>query len=65
MVFYYSDLDIDHKISDWLIVLLTYMMVLLPIIIYMKRYNLALIISSVISIFQIYSLIKNIYKHPL
>ena len=62
---YYKDLDISNKISDWFIPLLLLMILALPVIIYSKQYNLALIIASIISIVQIYALVRNVIKYPL
>lgn len=65
MVLYYKDLDLSHKISDWFIPLLLLMIVSLPVIIYMKKYNLALMLACIIAVIQIYALIMNFYKYPL
>lgn len=65
MVFYYKDLGISNKINDWLIPALSLIIILIPIFIYIKQYQIALWLSALIGIIQICAMAKNVKKYPL
>lgn len=64
MVFYYKDMEIPNKISDWLVIILFLSIIILTFLIY-KKHNSALYISIILAIFQVYAIYKNCIKYPL
>lgn len=65
MVLYYNDINIPHKINDWLIPIILLVFIILPILIYLKFYKESLIITIFIAVMQIIALGCNFAKYPL
>jgi len=65
MVFYFQDLELSNKTSDWLIPILLILIISLPFLIYYKKYNYALYASIVLAGLQVIALYKNSIKYPL
>jgi hypothetical protein len=65
MVFYYDDMNIPNYMSDHLVFILLFSIILLPYFIYYKKYDIALFVSLFVAIVQLFAIYKNIKRYPL
>jgi len=59
-MFYYKDLDINKKISDWLIPMIILLIIINPILIYSRIFTPSIVISLILATFQLICIAKNI-----
>ncbi len=65
MVFYFKDLNLSNSIEDPLVMILIGIILLLPVLIYCRKYNYALYISLFLAGIQLIAIWNNVNKYPL